>query len=157
MKERDEVCVHPPDIPLGLPATVTLKMLSLSWHWPQTNTRLDTLSCSVSVVTQGPHPCTNVEYFPLSSCCFVPVFRQSAASGGGLLSQSLSHNQSVWNSGMHSKCLSNFPEDGAVTEIRMQNFYKGQYVLSKETNVIVHECFYLGHWEKIWDFRKRIS
>ncbi len=69
MKERDEACVHPPSvIPLGLPATVTLKMLSLSWHWPQANTWLDAASCSVIVVMQGPHICTMWSIFPSVVC-----------------------------------------------------------------------------------------
>ncbi len=87
------VATPPSVIPLGLPATVTLKMLSLSWHWPQTNTWQDAPSCRVTVVMQGPHTCTNVKHFPL--CC-LPAFRQLVASAGGLLPLWLSHNQSVW-------------------------------------------------------------
>lgn len=41
---------------------------------------------------------------------------------------------------MHSKCLSNFPEGGAVTEIRMQNFTKDNMFLAKKQMLLFMSC-----------------
>lgn len=86
-------------------------------HWPQTNTRLDILPCSVSTVRQGPHPRTNVNHLlsnyrwwfttgdqTVSCNCRWAVFTSTVILY--IISQPETH--------LHRKGFSDPPEEGIV-------------------------------------------